>query len=170
MMFVSFYQLISRLETFIRQIKYVSSDIKNRMNQIEILSMLTLCEDDSISNEIHSAVNGKLNAIHLDDATIDDDKQLQYCLDVTEHERQAKSVTFSCDAHHIPSIATYFSIIHDNQHRKMKNVENLFSTVGPILIKLESLVLDTNTGELDNMHLYYNFWENQLLELLIRYF
>lgn len=155
------------------------------MNQIETLSMFTLCENDQLSNELHSgkfSSNGKLNAIHSNgstplEPTSDNDvngaNETEHCLDnATETEqRTMKSVTFVSDVEpYIPSIATYFCIIHDNQHRKMKNVQNLFSTVGPILIKLESLVLDTSTGELDNMRLYYNFWENQLFELLIRYF
>lgn len=187
------YQSISHLKTFIRQIKYVSSDIKARMNQIETLSMLTLCESDQLSNELHSTkyFNVKFNAIHSNGssstaaaaATVaagknidvndnDNNKGHSNCLDnATETVQRMKSVTFGSDVESsMPSIATYFSIIHDNQHKKMKSVQHLFSTIGPILIKLESLVLDTSTGELDNMRLYYNFWENQLFELLIRYF
>lgn len=165
------FKLISRLEMFIKQMKYVSLDIKTRMNQIETLSMLTLDESDHLSNELHSVefLNGKLNAMLSNGSTMNE-QQHHYLGTETENEHRMKSVTFACDAPYTPSIATYFSIIHDNQHRKMKNVENLFSTVGPILIKLESLVLDTSTGELDNMRLYYSFWENQLFELLIRYF
>lgn len=144
-------------------------DIKARMNQIETLSMFTLCESDQLSNELHSIdiSNRKLNSMLSNGSSTEDHRQR--CLDTNRSEQPIKSVTFASDIHHIPSISTYFSNIHGIQHRKMKNVENLFNTVGPILIKLESLVLDTSTGELNNMHLYYNFWENQLFELLIRY-
>lgn len=174
------YQLISSLETFIRQIKYVSSDIKTRMHQIEMLSMLTLCENDHLPNELCS---GKFNSTPATGSSVNEH---QHCLtsgvvvaattavavsDVNKNEQSTKSVTFALEEQHrVPLIATYFSIIHDNQHRKMKDVENLFTAIGPILIKLESLVLDTSTGELDNMRLYYSYWENQLFELLIRYF
>lgn len=178
------YQLISSLETFIRQIKYVSSDIKTRMHQIEMLSMLTLCENDHLPNELCS---GKFNSTPATGSPVNEH---QHCLtsgvvgaaaaatavavaitDVNENEQSTKSVTFALEEQHrVPLIASYFSIIHDNQHRKMKDVENLFTAIGPILIKLESLVLDTSTGELDNMRLYYSYWENELFELLIRYF
>lgn len=147
--------------------KYVSTDIKNRMNQSETLSILTLSESDQLSTELHS-INGKLNSILLNGSSSDGQQPNSHCLD-GKMEVPVKSVAFAYDAQHIPSIVAYFSIIDDNQHRKMKTVEHLFSAVGPILIKLESLVLDTSTGESDNMRLYYDFWEQQLFELLIRY-
>lgn len=140
-------------------------DIKSRMNQCETLSILTLSESDQLSTELHS-INGKLNSMLSTGPS--SDGQHPHCLD-NKMELPVKSVTFVHDAQHIPSIVAYFSIIDDNQHRKMKTVEHLFSAVGPILIKLESLVLDTSTGESDNMRLYYDFWEQQLFELLIRY-
>lgn len=157
------------------------------MNQIETLSMLTLSKSDHLSNEFHSVEFSEFSMRSNGGAsTANDEDNRQQCLDTNETTIQPmKSVTFAkvtrttetdTDAdvteniQLIPSIASYFSIIHDNQRRKIKNVENLFKTIGPILIKLESLVLDTSTGELDNMRLYYTYWENQLFELLIRYF
>lgn len=166
------YQLISHLKTFIRQIKYVSTDIKNQMNQIETLSMVTLCESNHLSNELDSVEFGENEKLHSTITNGSSDDGQRHCPNVNEMEQPLKNVTFDdgADVQCTPSIASYFCIIHDNQQRKMKNVEHLFEAIGPILIKLECLVLDTSTGELDNMRLYYNFWENQLFELLIRYF
>lgn len=165
-----------------------------RMNQIETLSMFIMTECDDLPNDFRSTEisNGKSSSIRDNGSSIandDGDGHEKHCLDANESTAQpmksVKFATLTCaatdtdadvdadtaaDKRHIPSIAAYFSIIHDNQHRKMKNVENLFRTIGPILIKLESLVLDSSTGELDNMCLYYDFWEQQLFELLIRYF
>lgn len=191
-LFIVVHQLITHLKTIIRQIKYVSSDIKVRMNQIETLSMFIMTENDDLPSDFRSIEipDGKSSSTRANGSSIANDEK--HCLGANESTAQPmKSVKFAsltraatdtdtdtavdaadaaADKRHIPSIATYFSIIHDNQHRKMKSVENLFRTIGPILIKLESLVLDSSTGELDNMCLYYDFWEQQLFELLIRYF
>lgn len=70
----------------------------------------------------------------------------------------------------IPSIATYFADINAKHCEKIELIDVLFKTVAPILIKLECIVLESNSGQFENMCLYYTFWENQLLELLIRYF
>lgn len=134
--------------------------------------MLTLCESDHLSNELYAVefLNGKFNSMLTNGSSADGQ---QHCLDATgTRPPEMRNVTFDdgADVQCTPSIAAYFCIIHDNQTRKMKNVEHLFRAIGPILIKLESLVLDTSTGELDNMHLYYDFWQHQLFELLIRYF
>lgn len=134
--------------------------------------MLTLCESDHLSNELYAVEfrNGKFNSMLTNGSSTDGQ---QHCLDATgTRPPEMRNVTFDdgADVQCTPSIAAYFCIIHDNQTRKMKNVEHLFRAIGPILIKLESLVLDTSTGELDNMHLYYDFWQHQLFELLIRYF
>lgn len=134
--------------------------------------MLTLCESDHLSNELYAVefLNGKFNSMLTNGSSTDGQ---QHCLDATgTRPPEMRNVTFDdgADVQCTPSIAAYFCIIHDNQTRKMKNVVHLFRAIGPILIKLESLVLDTSTGELDNMHLYYDFWQHQLFELLIRYF
>lgn len=68
----------------------------------------------------------------------------------------------------VPSIATYFANINAHHAEKIELVHVLFKTVEPMLIKLECIVLESNSGQLENMCLYYAFWENQLLELLIR--
>lgn len=66
-------------------------------------------------------------------------------------------------------IDDYFNAIEENKNDKMKKLKIQFESIGPILIKLETLILDTHTGDSDCMKYYYAYWEKQLFELLIRY-
>lgn len=106
----------------IRQIKYISSDIRARISKFKILSLLARNQSDQ-----------------------------------------------PLSSQPIPSITAYFTIVHANQYKNMNYVGNLFKTVGPMLIKLEFLVLGTKSGELDNMCFYYSYWETQLYKLVSRY-
>lgn len=66
------------------------------------------------------------------------------------------------------SIEVYFTNIDINRMEKIKIVKSSFKSIRSHLIKIESLILNTHTSKADSMKLYYNFWENELLEFLIR--
>lgn len=66
-------------------------------------------------------------------------------------------------------IVDYFNAIEQNKNDKIKKLKIQFESIGPILIKLETLILGTYTGHSDCMQYYYAYWEKQLFELLIRY-
>lgn len=156
--------MISRLEAFITQIAYVSDNIKGRIDKAETLTMLTknqLVEESpnqsQMSNKMPNSilVNGKNSHLTANNVALKPIKNVSLN-------------TIDADECAIPSITKYFSAIYENKCKKMKSIENLFKAVGPILIKLESLVLNTSNGKLNHMHLYYDFWNNQLSQLLCR--
>lgn len=95
---------------------------------------------------------------------------LSLCLTYTAHKPNGDELVGDNAVQIIPSIATYFHDINGSHCEKIQLIDILFKTVEPILIKLECIVLGSNSGQFENMCLYYAFWENQLLELLIRYF
>lgn len=173
-------KLISRLKAFITQIAYVSTDIKERIDNIETLTMLTknqLVEQPPSSTAAAKAAQTpapKPNSILANNAR---EYGNNNSLTGADNHLKANNTTYKpiknvklydVDVSSTSSITTYFAVIYGNKCEKMKNVENLFGVVGPILIKLESLVLSTSMGKLNNMHLYYDFWKNQLSQLLFR--
>lgn len=87
----------------------------------------------------------------------------------TDHPRKSDvglNVTFVEDTS-MP-IREYFHLIDEQRNEKVRKIKELFESIGPILIKLESLILGTFTGESAKMKLCYADWEKELFKLLIR--
>lgn len=80
--------------------------------------------------------------------------------------KRPKGVAFVDDLALSP-IVMYFSNIYANKKSQQKCVNNLIGSIGKNLIKLETSILGTRTGQSPHMKLYYNFWENKLLKALI---
>lgn len=55
-------------------------------------------------------------------------------------------------------------IEHLNKHRNevMETLLQKYKSVGPLLIKIESLVVNTNTGKSPHMKAYYAHWEKEI--------
>lgn len=62
----------------------------------------------------------------------------------------------------------YFSKLDLVRNEKISRMKKLFESVGPILVKLESLILGTFTGESPKMQQYYVFWEKELFTLIVQ--
>ncbi|CAH2003821.1 unnamed protein product, partial [Acanthoscelides obtectus] len=61
----------------------------------------------------------------------------------------------------------FFTDMCDNRTEKMSKLMKTHESFGPVLIKMEAMVLDTNTGKSPNMALYYQFWECEIYKALI---
>lgn len=68
----------------------------------------------------------------------------------------------------IVSCDEYFAALHEVQKRRMLELQRRYESIGPLLIKLESLVLGTATGESFKMRLYYRHWEAATFSGLVR--
>lgn len=154
----------------IRQIKYVSSDIRARISKFKVLSLLArnLSDQPSSKSYFIQTSNEISNSIALDEPPTNNREQCP-ASPKYEHLPNRRKFAADIDFQPVPSITAYFTIVHVNQYKNMKYVGNLFKTVGPMLIKLEFLVLGTKTGGSDNMCFYYSYWETQLYKLVSRY-
>ncbi|XP_062558011.1 dynein axonemal heavy chain 10 isoform X2 [Armigeres subalbatus] len=63
----------------------------------------------------------------------------------------------------------YFQALELERNAKTTKLAKLYDSIGPILIKLESLVLGTFTGECRQMKYYYNYWEKQVFACFTRF-
>ncbi|XP_066245712.1 dynein axonemal heavy chain 10 isoform X2 [Euwallacea similis] len=61
----------------------------------------------------------------------------------------------------------FFSTMYDDRTEKVVHLLKTYESFGSILIKLEYLVLSTNTGNSPDMYTYYNFWETEVYKALI---
>lgn len=125
------------LQVSIMQMKDVSADIESHIAQIAAIEMLKFTN----ANSVH-------------DNTID------------SNAKRTKSVAF-IDNVPLPPIEMYFSDIYANKKCQQKIINNLIESIGANLIKLESSILGTHTGQSSHMKLYYIYWEKKLLKSLI---
>ncbi|KAJ8934453.1 hypothetical protein NQ314_013327, partial [Rhamnusium bicolor] len=65
------------------------------------------------------------------------------------------------------SCKDFFHIMNNNRTEKMSQMMKVYDSFGPILIKMEAMVLNTNTGKAPAMVPYYFFWENEIYKALI---
>ncbi|XP_066140827.1 dynein axonemal heavy chain 10 [Euwallacea fornicatus] len=61
----------------------------------------------------------------------------------------------------------FFNAMYEDRTEKVGHLLNTYESFGSILIKLEYLVLSTNTGNSPDMCTYYNFWESEVYKALI---
>lgn len=62
----------------------------------------------------------------------------------------------------------YFAKLEMLRNERVVNMKKLFESIGPTLVKLESLILGTHTGVSAKMKQYYTFWEKEMFTLLIK--
>lgn len=62
----------------------------------------------------------------------------------------------------------YFLALNEERNLRMIDLRRRIDSIGPLLIKLESLVLGTSSGESHKMDLYYRHWEETLFTGLVR--
>jgi dynein heavy chain len=63
----------------------------------------------------------------------------------------------------------YFRNLEFERNEKMSRLQKLYDSIGPTMIKLESLILDSFTGESDKMNYYYTYWEKEMFSTLVRF-
>jgi dynein heavy chain len=67
-----------------------------------------------------------------------------------------------------PDIKTYFEVVEANRARDIELLARKYRAMGPLLTKLEGLVVSTNTGRAERMANYYKYWEKQVYEAVVR--
>lgn len=86
----------------------------------------------------------------------------------TTSKRASRAVVI-VDPDVIVSCDEYFSMLDDARNSTVTELRGRFDSIGPLLIKLESLVFGgTSTGESFKMSLYYQHWEMATFGGLVR--
>lgn len=83
-------------------------------------------------------------------------------------KRDSRAVTIVEPPDVIVSCDEYFSMLDAERNQRMAELSRWYESIGPLLIKLESLVLGTATGESFKMSLYYQHWEGVTFAGLVR--
>ena len=67
----------------------------------------------------------------------------------------------------VPDIKTYFEVVEANRARDIELLARKYRAMGPLLTKLEGLVVSTNTGRAERMANYYKHWEKRVYEAVV---
>uniref|UniRef100_A0A670YVL6 Dynein axonemal heavy chain 10 n=1 Tax=Pseudonaja textilis TaxID=8673 RepID=A0A670YVL6_PSETE len=67
---------------------------------------------------------------------------------------------------HLPGVKDYFEFVKRERARDMEHLVRKYTSVGPLLTKMEGLVVNTNTGKASRLAAYYAFWEKKIYQSL----
>lgn len=89
--------------------------------------------------------------------------------DIEKRQKRPKKVTIKETDDNVKPCRDYFDALVKDRNAKTIKLLQLYDSIGPILIKLESLVLGSYTGDCPAMKYYYNHWEKQVFGCFTRY-
>ncbi|XP_050088792.1 dynein axonemal heavy chain 10 [Anopheles aquasalis] len=89
--------------------------------------------------------------------------------DVEKRQKRPKKVTIKETDDNVKPCRDYFEALVKDRNAKTIKLLQLYDSIGPILIKLESLVLGSFTGDCPAMKYYYNHWEKQVFGCFTRF-
>ncbi|KAG9487629.1 hypothetical protein GDO78_007442 [Eleutherodactylus coqui] len=68
----------------------------------------------------------------------------------------------------LPGVKEFFEYIENERSKDVEIMVRKYTAIGSILIKIEGLVVNTNTGKNPQMAQYYAFWENKVYTTLTK--
>lgn len=129
--------------------------IKTTIGKIQAYQLFKADDCESVLSENATNVSAE------NDDENENDREIRYSLTI-EH----KVVRFTDS---LIDCRKFFQCMELQRDKKFLEITNLYDTIGPLLTKLESIIMGTTTGECDKMTLYYVFWEETIFVALQRY-
>ncbi|KAI5166248.1 Dynein Heavy Chain 10, Axonemal [Manis pentadactyla] len=68
----------------------------------------------------------------------------------------------------LPGVKEFFEHIERERAKDLDHMVRWYLAIGPLLTKVEGLVLYTNTGKAPRLASYYEYWENKIYEVLTK--
>jgi dynein heavy chain len=170
-------RLLRNLSAIVMQIGMMAKDIRIKVVEIESFSLFAN-ENDKKLKTSNALTDGKMPVILKSSKhngklseTPDDLDELDAC---DERELNAisgrkKSVRITEQDLNIKPCLVFFRNLEFERNEKTSKLQRLFDSIGPAMIKLESLILGTFTGESEKMKFYYTYWEKELFTSLVRF-
>ncbi|KAI7812536.1 putative dynein heavy chain 10 [Triplophysa rosa] len=69
---------------------------------------------------------------------------------------------------HLPGIKEFFDFIELERTKVVNLLVNKYAAISPLLTKMESLIMGTNTGKAKHMVLFYTYWEHKIFDSLTK--
>lgn len=150
------------------QIGYISRDIQGIINRIQSYNLFELSLNSDLSESDHESLPFALKTA----------RQRARRASGNDHHVQTKG--FESIQIDIPSTSSkkssevlpcreYIEQLDHSRNEKTCELVKEYDSIGPTLIKLESLILGTVTGESEKMIQYYTFWEKEAFSCLTKF-
>uniref|UniRef100_A0A8C2R7B6 AAA+ ATPase domain-containing protein n=1 Tax=Capra hircus TaxID=9925 RepID=A0A8C2R7B6_CAPHI len=68
----------------------------------------------------------------------------------------------------LPGVKEFFEHIERERAKDVDHMVRWYLAIGPLLTKVEGLVVHTNTGKAPKLASYYEYWENRIYEVLTK--
>lgn len=158
-------KLLKSLSAIVVQIGIMGKDIRTKVNKLEAYSLFETEKDltKGLNDEkVTQPVILKSSKMGKSSETPDN-------LDGVETRTRKKSVRIIDRDDSIKPCLEYFKNVELERNEKTNKIQKLYDSIGPIMIKLESLILGSFTGESDKMSFYYTHWEKEMFSALMRF-
>ncbi|XP_054851851.1 dynein axonemal heavy chain 10 [Eublepharis macularius] len=66
----------------------------------------------------------------------------------------------------LPGVKEYFEYVKHERSRDVEHIVRKYIAIGPLLTKMEGLIMNSNTGRSPRLAQYYAFWENKVYQSL----
>ncbi|XP_055696351.1 dynein axonemal heavy chain 10 [Lutzomyia longipalpis] len=148
--------LLKHLSAVVLQIQYIANDVKQRVSRIENFSLMIL------GNEIFG--RGEAGQELRKSSLRKQSKEF-----TTSKSSKRDSRVTIVEPNSILPCHEYFRELNNRRNEKMNVLQRQYESIGPQLIKLESLVLGTYTGESEKMGEYYEHWQREIFHALAKF-
>ncbi|XP_058981464.1 dynein axonemal heavy chain 10-like [Musca domestica] len=162
--------LMRKLQSVVSQINYIRIDIRNRINHIKNFNLFSIddAKDVDLNNTQHDIESDQQNSTE----SSDDPEANAIKRNKIEIIRMPDPLdTVSADPNDCGSAIyhcqSYMERLESTRTGKCSQMKKTYDSLGPVLIKLESLVLGTFTGRSEKMREYYVFWEEETYKCIL---
>lgn len=158
--------LMRKLQSIVSQINYIRDDIRKRIDQIKTFNIFVIEDSDSATESIilfDEAESANTNGEKAEHAETENKVEIIRIKESTEsiqsHKRECGTGIYHCQS--------YMERLEQARTEKCSHMKRIYDSLGPVLIKLESLVLGTFTGRSEKMRDYYVFWEEETYKCIL---
>jgi len=160
---------LRKLTSIVSQINFIRLDLRSRIDMIRSYNLFNL--DEELKSEMSSASDsqrsstqqeGKKSSQRFKSVTGETITMFTIEKDVPAEEKAEQvcgSGIYPCQG--------YFELLEASRNRKAAQMKKLYDSLGPVLVKLESLVLGTFSGRSDRMKTYYEYWEEETFKCIV---
>ena len=157
-------KLLKSLSAIVVQIGIMGRDIRTKVNKLESYSLF-----ESEKGSTKGLSDDKLLPMILKSSKYGKSSETPDNLESTEARSRKKSVRIIDRDDSVKPCLDYFKNLELERNEKTNKIQKLYDSIGPIMVKLESLILGSFTGESEKMSFYYTHWEKEMFSALMRF-
>lgn len=173
--------LIRKLISIVSQINFIRLDIKSRIDRMKQFNLFDIHDRTGLgrpsktpdvqfteeSNESEIEQQQQVSSEPDEGGSVTKIPHVKI-VQLKEEEAELTLQEKECgrDMYHFQG---YFEKLEQSRNEKCAYMKRLYNSIGPVLVKLESLVLGTFTGRSEKMRGYYTYWEQMTFHCILEW-